>query len=96
MGILTYLLAKAQLVIGLNFYQPDYVGILGAVYAGLLVFWVAYDYFFKHGLTLGRRKAKVLPNGDSKSKEHETLLGLLNKNSNSYLVIFLNWDSPCF
>jgi len=90
MGILTYLLSKAQLVIGLNFYQPDYVGILGAVYAGLLVCWIAYEYFFKHGSKIGKRKAKILPKRESTSKEHQILIELLNKNSNYHILLIIN------
>jgi len=91
LGIFTYLVTKAQLFVGLSFYQPDYMGVLAAVYAVLFVFWVAYDYFFKHGANFGRRKAKVLPNNDSKSPKHQRLLELLNKNStkNFYTLLIM-------
>jgi len=81
LGILTYLVAKAQLFVGLSFYQPDYMGVLAAVYAVLFVLWVAYDYFFKRWPNIARRKAKILANSDSKSPKHQKLIELLNQNS---------------
>lgn len=88
LGIFIYLIAKVQLLLGLYIYKRNYMGALGAWYGVLLCLWVAREYFYRQRYTLCKRKITPLAKRPN-AQEYETLMKLLNTNSNFSIDLIL-------
>ena len=91
-GILTYLITKAELVIGLYIFNVLYVQYLLGFYAINLAFRIIQEMSYKYQGRMIKGGMKGYTQEDSQDEDHKLLLELLNNSSNPTFMTFIDHD----
>lgn len=89
-GVLIYLIAKGQLVLGLHLYKPVYVKYLLIFYGVNLIARILQEYSYSSRASVGGKWSKGLDKPDSTLEKHQHLLQHLN-NSTPVNEILSDW-----
>jgi len=80
-GVLIYLIAKGQLVLGLYLYKRSYVPYLLIFYGVNLIARIVQEYSYSSRASVGGKKCRGLDKPDSNLEKHQRLLDHLNSSS---------------